>query len=147
MQFKVPQNITMEDRIAGPLTLVQFIMAIIGGGFAFLVLNLRSLAPLNTVGAGVIALLTAVIVLGKFNDQPMYKFVRFIFVFLFTPKTRVWHKAGSQVQLVKPSQKKENDDVKRSTKHVTKADIARLAAVIDSRGTVGGKPTPGANPR
>ena len=31
MRYKVPQNIDMEDRIVGPLTMVQFVIVMIGG--------------------------------------------------------------------------------------------------------------------
>ena len=35
MRYKVPQNIDMQDRILGPLTMVQFIYAVVGGGFCY----------------------------------------------------------------------------------------------------------------
>jgi hypothetical protein len=135
MQFKVPQNITMEDRIAGPLTLVQFSILVVGGGIAFFFLNMRLIAPANQIIALVLALITVVLAIGRFNDQPMYRFIRFFVLFVITPRTRVWHKAGQEVALVKASPHKKKDEKVQATKQVSKNDIARLAIVLDSRGT------------
>lgn len=136
MQYKVPQNISMEDRIAGPFTLVQFSILVVGGGLAFLILNLTLIAPLNQILAGILALITALLAIGRFNDQPMYLFFKFILYYLFTPRIRVWHKAGQDVRLVKPVKHAEKESEKKVAKHITKTDIARLAVVLDSRGTV-----------
>ena len=135
MQFKVPQNISMEDKIAGPLTMVQFIIMIVGGGIAFVVLNITLISPVNQFLAIIVALLTIVLAIGRFNDQPMYKFFKYIILFVTTPRTRVWHKEGHTVQLVKPSIHIVNQKEHHTAKSVTKDDIARLAKVLDSRGS------------
>lgn len=141
MQFKVPQNIMMEDRIAGPLTMVQFLICVAGGGIAFFILNLKSIAPANVVGAGLMALLTIIIAVGRFNDQPMYRFFKYIILFITTPRTRVWHKGGhAEVQLVKPKEVKTSDEKGHAVKNISKQDIARLAVVIDSRGKMSTPP-------
>jgi len=140
MQFKVPQNISMEDRIAGPLTLIQFVIIVLGGGAAFLFLNILSINPVNKIGAAVIALLTAVLAMGKFNDQPMYTFFRFLIVFALTPKTRVWQKSHVNTNLVTPKAHDENKEKKHVVKNISRQDIARLALVLDSRGTISTPP-------
>jgi len=135
MQFKVPQNITMEDRIAGPLTVVQFSILVVGGGVSFLFLNILAIDPFNKIIAGILAFITVIMAIGRFNDQPMYRFFKFIFLFIAAPRVRVWHKAGGDnVMLVKPSVNRKHQDKTQVVKHVSKADIAKLAAVLDSRG-------------
>ena len=139
MQFKVPQNISMEDKIAGPLTMIQFIIAVVGGGVSYLeFIILAPFKPFNLFVSGIFALVTIILALGYFNGQPMYKFFRFFILFIVTPKTRVWHKGGGQVQLVRATPKVSSKQEKSVTKHVSKDDIAHLAAVLDSRGSVGG---------
>ena len=135
MQFKVPQNVTMEDRIAGPLTLVQFGILVVGGGIAYVIFNITVIAPFNSILAITVALLAALLSIGKFNDQPLYRFFRYIILFFTTPRTRVWHKSGGEVELIKPSQKPQKDASASLSKHVSKTDIARLAVVLDSRGS------------
>jgi hypothetical protein len=138
MQFKVPQNISMEDKIAGPLTMVQFIILIVGGAFAYAELKILSpFQPANEIIAGLIATLTCILTLTSFNGQPMYKFFRFFIAFLLTPRTRVWHKGAPAVNLVNPAPKVVKEEKKAAEKHVSKDDIARLAQVLDSRGTSG----------
>lgn len=141
MQFQVPQNIMMEDRIVGPLTIIQFLIVVVGGGIAFFIFNQTALPPaISKGGAGFIALLTAVMAIGKFNDQPMYRFFKYILAFIFAPKTRVWHKSGGEVMLIKQSQRQKDDSQLHVPKRVSAEDIARLATVLDSRGRVGSAP-------
>ena len=128
----------MEDKIAGPLTMIQFIIAVVGGGVAYLeFIILEPFAPFNLFVAGIFALITTVLALGYFNGQPMYKFFRFFIQFIVTPKTRVWHKGGGQVQLVRDAPKVQTNLEKSVTKRVSKDDIAHLAAILDSRGSAG----------
>ncbi len=39
MQYKIPQNVQVEDKIVGPLTLRQLIYAGIGGGITYVLYN------------------------------------------------------------------------------------------------------------
>jgi hypothetical protein len=142
MQFRVPQNITMEDRIIGSLTAIQFGILVIGGGFSFFVITSTSIpTPLNFILGGLLALLVIVFAIGKFNDQPMYRFFRYLIAFVFTPKTRIWHKGGADPILVKPSSHANPAHQNHAVKNVSKHDFERLAALVDSRGQTGGVPT------
>jgi hypothetical protein len=144
MQFQVPQNIMMEDRIVGPLTIIQFLIVVIGGGIAFFVLNQTSLPTIiSRGGAGGIALLTVILAIGKFNDQPMYRFFKYILAYIFAPKTRVWHKNGGEVMLIKQSEHRKDESHLHAPKRVSSEDIAQLATVLDSRGRVGSTPRVG----
>lgn len=139
MQFKVPQNITMEDRIAGPFTAIQFGILVIGGGLAFFAYTSNFFPPANQIIGIFLALLTAVLAIGRFNDQPMYRFIRFMIAFVVTPRTRIWHKA-QDVQLIKPTAHSTEDGKPKLAKSVSKQDIARLAVVLDTHGASGQVP-------
>jgi hypothetical protein len=131
----------MEDRIVGPLTLIQFIIVVSGGGIAFFLFNQQGLPPLVTRGgAGFLALVTLLLALGKFNDQPMYRFFKYIIAFIFAPKTRVWHKSGGEVPLIKQSKPKNDENTLHAPKRISSEQIAQLATVLDSRGRVGSAP-------
>lgn len=141
MQFRVPQNITMEDRIIGTLTAIQFGILVLGGGATFLAFTSTSLPkPFNLILGGVLGFLTVLMAIGKFNDQPMYRFFRYFIAFVFSPKTRVWHKGGSDPVLIKPSSHPADNHHSHALKRVSKQDFARLATLIDSRGQEGGIP-------
>jgi hypothetical protein len=136
MQFRVPQNIQMEDKIIGPLTVIQFGICILGGGPAFLIITSPVIpVPINYFAGITLALITAFFALGKFNDQPMYRFFKFALAFIFRPKVRVWHKTGADIPLIKASEHLEVRAKTRNAKVYTRADIEKVAAIIDTRGT------------
>lgn len=141
MQFRVPQNIAMEDKIVGPLTAIQFGICVIGEGMAFITFTSTTIPQPFSYFAGLfLALLTVVIAVGRFNDQPLYRFIRHIIYFLFRPKIRVWHKTGAEVKLIIPTQRETKKSHQHVTKQVSKHDIAQLALLIDSRGKAGANP-------
>jgi hypothetical protein len=141
MQFQVPQNIAMEDKIVGPLTAIQFGIVIVGGGFSFWLYSATWIpAPLNVIIGVFGALITAILALGKFNDQPMYRFIKYIFAFLGSPKTRIWRKSGPEQKLISTVKQEEQQVKQYGQKSVTRKDLARLAEVLDSRGQSGAVP-------
>jgi len=141
MQFQVPQNIAMEDRIVGSLTPIQFGIVVLGGGFAFFVFTSTSLpSPINQAGGLLLAFFTLIMALGKYNDQPMYRFIRYIISFIFTPKIRIWHKSGFEAPLIRPNPNIVHKEQTHTVKNISREDIARLAVVLDSRGADGRKP-------
>jgi len=90
---------------------------------------------------GIGAVLTLTLAMGKFNDQPLYSFARHIVAFVASPKVRIWHKTGQQeTAVVRPNPVIAAQAEAKVTKHVRRNDIAQLAAVLDSRGTLGKTP-------
>lgn len=138
MQFQVPQNITMEDKIVGPFTAIQFGIVLVGWGLSFFIATSTALPGILGKALGIfLALLTFVFAVGKFNDQPIYRFFKFFFSFLFKPKVRVWHKKGTEVHLIQYNPNAKAKDARHPVKNVSKKDIERLAIVLDSRGASG----------
>lgn len=135
MQFKVPQKIDIEDRIVGPMTMIQFVYAVLGGGTAYLVANTFS-SPYNIIVATPIALFTFCVIFVKINGRTFGHFFRNLIVYLFVPHTRIWHKGDSniQVEIYKPTTAEKLDPYEG--KHHSVADIEHLANVIDRRGRI-----------
>jgi len=71
----------------------------------------------------------------------MYRFAKFIIAYIASPKVRVWHKNGGDVVLVKPSPTVKQVEHAHISKSISKADIAHLAVVLDSRGRDGVTPS------
>jgi hypothetical protein len=137
VQFKVPQNIDMADRIVGPLTLVQFLYLLCGGIVVYFLFS--TIAPINStlffvIGAPV-TLFTLALAFLKIQDQPFPKFVGAFFIFLFRPKMRVWFKEGIDPKLTITPDKVENKpDV--GHKNIKRSELDRLALALDTGGHI-----------
>jgi hypothetical protein len=135
VQFKVPQNIDMADRIVGPLTLIQFLYLLVGGIVIYFLFT--TIAPVNSLLflalAGPLGLFTFALAFLKIQDQPFPKFVVAFFVFLFRPKARVWFKEGLSPQLViTPETEMKKDTIERKT--IKKSQLDQLVQTLDTGG-------------
>ncbi len=69
MQFKVPQNIDMEDKIVGPLTLVQFTELVIAGLVFYVTLRFTNVIIVVFIGLPVLLFGLALAFI-KIQDPP-----------------------------------------------------------------------------
>lgn len=124
-QYKVPQNVDMQDRIVGPLTMFQFLY-LLAGGMVFYT-TLKTPSPIDLIFIGIPAgLLSLCFAFVKINDQP---FIRFIVSFLYFsthPKARIWRHAGMATD-AKPMITKDQISNKRVTRKTL--DAARVKDV------------------
>ncbi len=135
MQYKVPQNIDMQDRIVGPLTLVQFLYLLTGGitiYVLFTVLAAKSIT-LFFILAVPIGLFSFALAFLKIQDQTFGKFVLSFVTFLFKPKTRLWVKEGKTPELVVTTVVNTKDD-RIAHKSLKRTQVERLAQTLDSSG-------------
>ena len=97
-QYKIPQNVGLEDKIVGPLTLRQLIMLAVGFGISYVLFALlNKLYELNVIEYAVIALpglLAVAFALIKINDIPLLKYLFLFLEFSIKPKKRVWDHRG-----------------------------------------------------
>lgn len=131
MQYKVPQNIDMEDKIVGPFTMKQFIYLLISGGiiygwWSYLQNNYVDFMPIFLVVAIPLGLLGVSLALVKINDRPFEVFLLSLFQFISTPKQRMWRegyksepiiiKDQAEVQTAdnKPKDTRSLDDLSKS---------------------------------
>lgn len=132
MQYKVPQNIDMADRIVGPLTLIQFLYVMIGGVIDYILFSIlgpTSPALFFLIG-GPIALLALAFAFLKVQDQPFSHFFLAFWTYLSRPKQRIWGRMTNNNQItIVPDAKTGTDHV--ATKTVNQAEIAKLAQVLD----------------
>lgn len=129
MRYKVPQNIDMQDRVMGPLTMVQFLYAIVGGGFCYTI-YMSIPAPFSLVLVTPLALLTFAVVFVKVNERPFLQFLLSVFQFISSPKQRVWQHDDSDlsVEVYHP-----NTQTNQSyqPKNFSREDIRKLAEQMD----------------
>jgi len=95
MQYKVPQNIDLEDKIVGPFTMRQFVYLLVAGGLIygwwnFLNSNYVNFLPQFLILAIPLGGLGFAFALVKINDRPFEYFVLGLIKFLFSPKQMMW---------------------------------------------------------
>lgn len=144
MQFKVPQNIDMADRIVGPLTLVQFLYVLIGGIVVYFLFT--TIAPISgtlfLLSALPVAVFSLALAFLKIQDQPFPKFVGSFIFFLVRPKVRIWHKEGISAGLkIVPDVKKMGDDPVQGKK-IKKSELEKLIQVMDTGDDAIGRENP-----
>lgn len=126
MQYKVPQGVEMQDRILGPLTLVQFGFVLFGGLVAYF-LYLKMPHPFGFWFAASFFTLSL-----AFSFDSVRKMVIAGILFIVRPRQRVWHKIstseGSQnIQSRKPQLKN------KGKKKFNYRDSQQLADILDKK--------------
>ncbi len=138
-QFKVPQNVQRVDTIIGPLTMVQLIIAVAGGGLAYVVyLSLQS--PVNIILSIIIAAITAGFALIHIQDLSFGKYITVMILYLLKPRLRVWEKGSGEVPLAERVIIEKVIKVKKPTKNLDEMpkvkfhDLKQLTSVLDNEG-------------
>lgn len=97
MQYKVPQNIDLEDKIVGPFTLKQFIYLLVAGTIVYgwwSYLSANYVEGTYTIAFVLVAIpvgmLGAALALVKINDRPFEVFLLNLLRFIGSPKQRMW---------------------------------------------------------
>lgn len=131
MQYKVPQNIDMADKIFGPLTLLQFGELLIGGSIIYILFNSLSFAGFLIFSVP-IAIITLAVVFLKIQDQPFHKFIFSLFTYLVSPKREVWHKVNAVTPAPIPQapQKSTHNPIVHQ-KLISKEEMTKLAGKLD----------------
>ena len=92
---KIPQNVQVEDKLIGPLSLKQLILVGIGGGFSytlFAAIN-KSVGYVPLTAHMVIwlpAIFSAAFALVRINDISLFRYCLLTIEMLSKPRRRVW---------------------------------------------------------
>lgn len=133
MQFKVPQNIDLEDKIVGPLTLIQFLYVLGGGVIVYLLYLSLHMRFLFWVLAIPIAIIAASLAFLKIQDQPLSHFIKAGLVYLSKPKKRLWQRTGLVKPVVFAVAKKEKKAPAPIKRKIEKSELEQLAQMLDTR--------------
>jgi hypothetical protein len=136
MQYKVPQNVDIEDKVIAGLTLRQFMFLMVAGGAVLIskYIFVGSIAflfwPVATIAGGLGIALAFV----KINDRPFEIFLVSATKSLLAPNRRVWSKE-IDVEPPHPETAKKIEEVthKKSIGEI-KSNLERLATIVDSGG-------------
>jgi len=133
MQFQVPQNIDMEDKLVGPLTLTQFLYLLGGGLLIYLLFHALArdyfgVFLLLAIPIGLIALALTFL---KIQEQPLSHFVAAGIKYLGQPKVRLWQRRTYREPIL-TAPLKEEKKVAEPEKHVDKSALEQLAYKLDT---------------
>lgn len=132
MRYKVPQNIDMPDRIIGPLTMIQFVEAVLGGGLAYICLNAFP-APFGLILAILAGMFTFAVVFVKINERPFLFYFLSLLKFIAAPKRRTWQKGidnDFDVEIYHPAMQQ---GPKIEHKQLDKKRLNEIAKELDSQ--------------
>lgn len=133
MQFQVPQNIDLEDKIIGPLTLIQFLYLLAGGLIDYLLLMFIGMRFIFWVLAIPIGLFALALTFLKIQDQPLAHFVKAGLIYLTRPRIRHWQREGFAETVVHAKPKKIQEVVLAPKKKIEKSELEKLAQMLDTR--------------
>lgn len=130
-QYKVPQNVDMQDKIVGPLTMFQFLYLLAGGMIFYTTFKAQQTVLMILVGipAALVGLAMAFV---KVNDRPFGQFVIAYIFYLTHPKSRVWHQGGSN-PTVKVTQDKTQQKQTIVTKLLDPQTLKSIAQSLDTQ--------------
>lgn len=135
MQFKVPQNIDMEDKIIGPLTLVQFFYLLFGGLIIYILFNylaVNGYGFLFWILALPIGLFSFAMAFVKVQDRPFPVFVLAFIKYLTQPRSRVWQRYEAPKELVTKPPKNEQPKIPAIHKELDLVKVNELANILDT---------------
>lgn len=145
MTAKIPQNVTREDRIVGPLTIKQFLYVLAGSSIVFIAYQYYSRQFLFftefVVISFIAATLTLALAFAKVNGQPFGVFLINLAKFITIPKNRIWYKqprdALDTIKVKATDIKDTTDEIKeRQSGQDFKMQIEKLASILDTGGTI-----------
>jgi hypothetical protein len=124
----------MEDKIVGPLTLIQFLY-VLGGGLLIYAL-MQTLAPrsfaLFLILASPIGLVALALAFLKIQEQPLSHFIVAGIKYLTQPKLRFWKRQPSYPKVLTEPPKIRQTIASPAPKYVDKTSLENLAYTLDT---------------
>ena len=140
---KIPQNIRIEDKLIGPLSLRQIIMIAIGGGvsyalFAMLSKTYGQVPPVAHAFIWLPLIFCAAFALVKINDISLMRYSLLTFELMVKPRRRVFQpRRGlsivSKITAPKPGKKSKEENMEKIPEKKAVL-IGDLSALLDREG-------------
>jgi hypothetical protein len=126
----------LEDKIVGPLTLVQFIYILASGLIDYIMYQAIGQSHLGIfLLLGIpIALLGVALAFLKIQDQPLSHFIQAGIMYLQQPKIRFWKRGGYVAPAIfVPGKAQASIQPTVVHKSIEKTNLERLAYILDTR--------------
>lgn len=144
MQYKIPQNVQIEDKIVGPLTLKQLAVLGLGGGFTYLLyltLAKKYYIEVWLPPTAISGLLTLAFTFLKLNGIPFGKWLFLLIEYRSHPRKRTFVQgAGDHFEATlfaekKESKKKNKSDDEELDRYQKLQKISELSKLLDTHET------------
>lgn len=137
---KIPQNVYIEDRIIGPLTLRQIIIMALGGGFSYAIYasSVKAFGGIGIVATVIIwtpAVLCAAFALVKINDLSLMRMLLLTIERLLKAPIRTWAPRTGisiNIKVLAESEKEKRRTPSTVPEHEAQQKIEELSSMIDS---------------
>ena len=144
MQFKIPQNVQIEDKIVGPLTFKQLFILGGGGGIAYLIylaLAKKYFLEIWLPPVAIVSLATLALAFVKPLGVTFIHYLLLLIEYWASPRKRSWVKGGGTVytsmftQLsTVPSKIQKKAEKKRSSDSHRFNNLEEITEILDSHG-------------
>jgi len=144
MQYKIPQNVQIEDKIVGPLTLRQLIYLGVGGGLAYAlytILASRYFIEVWLPPVAIITIITLAFTFLKINGIKFNRWILLAITYFYNPRKRIFMMgAGDNYNatiFAKEVKKEETVDTSKEKAARDKESldkIGEISKVLDSYG-------------
>jgi hypothetical protein len=130
MQYKIPQNVQIEDKIVGPLTLKQLIILGTGGGISYALYSALAAKYYIEIWIWFVAppaILTLAFTFLKINGIPFAKWVLLLSEYMYNPRKRIFQMgAGDNYKATIFAKKEEKVQTNKDEKTKAERDRERL---------------------
>lgn len=136
MQYKVPQNVDIEDKVIAGMTLKQFMYLMIAGGIILVLkyIFVGAISFLFLPVALIVGCCGAAFAFIKINDRPFEVFVSSAAKTLMNPKKRVWAK-DIEIEMPKTTAATQPAEIeKKKSLGELRSSLEKLATIVDSGG-------------
>lgn len=129
-QYQVPQFITVEDKVIGPLTVKQ---ALYLGAGAMLIVGIRMILepfllwPLAVLIGGFAAALAFL----KINEQPFPRVLKNAFFYLIKPRLFIWKKEPTTSAMTRLEAVKKQEILVKNIPKMSQSKLSDLAWSLD----------------
>jgi hypothetical protein len=133
---KIPQNVYIEDRVVGPLSLRQIIIMVLGGGFSYALYAMwdkthGSVSIPMAVVLWIPAAVAAAFALVKINDLSLLRICFLLLEKLNKPSVRTWvPRSGISIN-IRTTPKKEEAKKEEAKRTDARSEIRSLSSVMD----------------
>lgn len=136
-EFKVPQDVDVEDKLIGPLSFRQFFIVLAGVMAGYLIFETTaSSLPilLSLVLTFLPPLITFAFAIIKIDGQPMSKVLVAALLYITKPSKRVFYKQPEVDDLQITDSQKDKNKQAQPKKQVSRSRMEELAQVLDTEG-------------
>lgn len=141
MQFKIPQNVEVEDKIIAFISFKQLFIIMGGGGIAYLVYIIAvDKFPITAwaIPVVVILLLTALTAFFKIDNITFAKAILLFLEMIINPKKRLWETSSSFISqldiLASLSDKEINKSQQVEARQLEMNDLDTITSILDKNG-------------